>query len=493
MASPPPLPAWLPLLLVATFVLGFLVCRRRGLPPPPPRLPLLALLVWGVSLLIPGGLPWLGGPWITILVSLLLVLAGVRLLLWLLLELPGALGWWRRPPELLVQLLLVSSGGLAAVLLMRQVARYDLVGLVTTSAVLTAVIGLAAQEPLKDLIAGLELQLGDDIRLGDLVEVGQARGVVDSVSWRDTTLRTFDGVLVVLPNTQVTGGVLRNLSVSGAVSDRFEVGLDYDFPPARASALLLRVARQHPLVLEEPPPEVRLRAFADSAITYEVMVWFRTPSDGVRYTLRSELLQQIWYALQREGRSIPFPVRELQRRQVTPASALVSALTPEQGRRLLASHSLFADLPATDLDCLLAHSRPVLFAAGEAIVEEGASGESLYQVIEGRVSVEKRTAAGVTVQVTELGVGEIFGEMTLFQGAPRSATVRALVESRVLRVDRAGVRQLLAVDPDLLDRFAALVSARRRELDSLDLEERERQATTLIETMRRLFFAFGSG
>ena len=474
-----------------------LACRRRGLPLPPRTLPLLGTVSWVALHLVPLSLvPASSRPWLAIGVDLLLVLALIRLLLWLVLELPGGLGWWRPPPELLVQLLLVAGGALAAVLLVNQVGRLDLMGLVTTSAVLTAVLGLAIQEPLKDLIAGLELQLGDDLRLGDLVEIGagQARGRVESVSWRDTTLRTFDGVRVVVPNTQVSSGILRNLSVTGAVSDRFEVGLDYDLPPGAALSLLERIVTNHPLVLQEPPPEVRVKAFADSAITYEVQVWFREPSERVRLTLRSALLQQIWYALKREGRSIPFPVRELQRRRSEPAAeALVASLPPQEGRRLLAGHSLFADLPPADLDCLLTHSRPVLFTAGEAIVREGAIGRSLYQVISGRVEVQKEVQPGHTIHVADLGPGEVFGEMTLFQGQPRSATVRALEDSRLLRVDRAGVRELLERDPDLLERFAQLVNSRRRELESLGHEERQREASNLLEAMRKLFFALGGG
>jgi CRP-like cAMP-binding protein len=247
-------------------------------------------------------------------------------------------------------------------------------------------------------------------------------------------------------------------------------------------------------VLQEPPPEVRVKAFADSAITYEVQVWFREPSDGVRLSLRSALLQQIWYALKREGRTIPFPVRELQRRRSDPAATeLAAPLPPQEGRLLLAGHSLFADLPPADLDSLLTHSRPVLFTAGEAIVREGATGRSLYQVISGRVEVQKEVQPGHSIHVAELGPGEVFGEMTLFQGAPRSATVRALEDSRLLRVDRAGVRELLERDPDLLERFAQLVNSRRRELESLGDEEQQREASNLLEAMRNLFFALGGG
>jgi hypothetical protein len=63
----------------------------------------------------------------------------------------------------------------------------------------------------------------------------------------------------------------------------------------------------------------------------------------------------------------------------------------------------------------------------------------------------------------------------------------------MLRVDRAGVGELLERDPALLERFAELVNSRRRELESLGQEERQQEASNLLEAMRKLFFALGGG
>ncbi|MEB3166042.1 MAG: mechanosensitive ion channel family protein [Cyanobacteriota bacterium] len=465
------------------------VCRRRGLPALPLRLALAALVAHALlpaipPLLVAGGYRQAFGA----LDDLLLVYAGIQLLIWAALELPGGLGWFRRPPDLLLQLLNLGGCALGTVVVARQVARLDLVGLVPTSAVLTAVIGLAAQEPLKDLLAGLELQLSDDFNRGDLLELENGmRGVVDSVTWRDTTFRTMDGALVVVPNTQLTGGVLRNLSISGRVSDQFEVGLAYDFPPGQARALLRRVAQQHPRVLEDPAPAVRLKAFGESAINYELQVWLKEASYRAILELRSDLLEQIWYALQREGQSIPYPVREVQPHRPSGGSRADRDLTEARCRQLLAANPLFSALSEEALDQVVASGQTVSYAAGEAIVEEGAQGESLYQVLRGRVSVLKRMDDGQALRVAELGPGQVFGEMTLFQDTPRSATVRALVECRLLRVGRSGLRELMEQDPTLLEKVAALVSERRAELESLSREQRREQSGTVLETMKRLF------
>ena len=111
-------------------LLVILACRRRGLPLPPRTLPLLATATWLALQLVPPTLvPASSRLWLAVGIDLLLVLALVRLGLWLVLELPGGLGWWRPPPELLVQLLLAASGALAAVVLVNRVGRLDLMGL----------------------------------------------------------------------------------------------------------------------------------------------------------------------------------------------------------------------------------------------------------------------------------------------------------------------------------------------------------------------------
>jgi CRP-like cAMP-binding protein len=222
-------------------------------------------------------------------------------------------------------------------------------------------------------------------------------------------------------------------------------------------------------------------------------VWQQEASDQAICNLRSELLEQIWYALSRAGQSIPYPVREVQPHRPSVGSDGDRAPTPAECRQTLAANDLFLGLTPEDLDRVLASSQAVSYAAGEAIVQEGARGESLYQLLRGRVTVLKQVQPGHTVPVAELGPGDVFGEMTLFQGAPRSATVRALEECHLLRVGRAGFRELMERDPALIERFAALMSERRAKLESLSRDQRQEQTNALIDTMKRLFFAIRGG
>jgi small-conductance mechanosensitive channel/CRP-like cAMP-binding protein len=483
---------WL-LAIVAVAVLQLLgrLCSHRGWARPPLRLPMAALILWVALRAAPlEKLPPGSRLWISSLDDLLLVYAAVRLVVWAGLELPGSVGWWRHPPKLLVQLVTLGGWAMATVVVVRSTTRFDLVGLLTTSAILTAVIGLAAQEPLKDLLAGLELQLSDDFGIGDFLQVNDSvRGIVQSVSWHDTTLRNRDGVLIVIPNTEIAQGVFENLSASGTVCNRFTIGLDYDFPPGQARRLLERVVRQHPRVLEDPPPLISLKEFAESWISYEIGVWQREWRGGALERLRGELLEQIWYALRRDGQSIPFPVREVQPRSRGIRERQSERPTPESLCQSLGAGGIFAGMNRTQLDLIVAASQLNSYGPGEAIVEEGAEGESLYHLIEGHVEVLKRIDNGETIPVRQLGPGNVFGEMTLLLDAPRSATVRALEECLLLKVKRGNLRDLLEESPGLLERIAAMVSARQAELDSLSTEIQRERTNALLTTMKRIFFA----
>lgn len=479
----PLLPA---LVVAAAMLLGQRLLRRRRLPELPLRLGLLALVCWALMPLLQG-LPLAPGYrlWLGAADDLLLALASLRLVLWLLLELPAGVGWWRQPPELLVQLLMLGAGTLITVIVVRESIRYDLVGLLATSAVLTAVLGLAAQETLKDLFAGLELQLGDDFGVGDWLDLGQdGEGLVESISWRDTTLRDLDGCRLVIPNSKVTAEVITNRSASGTASNRFELGLDCSFPPAQARELLEGVVRQHPLVLAAPAPRVRLTRFDSSAITYELQVWQQEMNLRAVLDLRSELQEQIWYALQRVGQSIPFPVQELLPRRRPDRSGETGFSGHD-----LESCSLFAGMTAEQRQQLATAGTLLHFGPGEAIVREDEGGDCLYQILTGRLDVLKRTAPGLEVSVRQLGPGEHFGEMTLLLDEPRSATVRALEECRLLQLNRAALAPVLQAQPELLQQLAKQVSRRRRELDQLSQAGPDSTDTSLLGTMRRLFQA----
>ncbi|MEY2644002.1 MAG: hypothetical protein RLZZ611_651 [Cyanobacteriota bacterium] len=479
--------------LVAAALIGALsaICRRRTLPLPPWRLALVGLISW---LLLGSGRSLgtvLGQPlWLAPIDDLLLGFTALRLTIWALLEVPAGLGWWRRTPELLLQLLLLGGGATITIVVVRQTAQVDLVGVVTTSAVLTAVVGFAAQGLLKDLIAGLELQLGDDFRVGDWIDLGAGtQGIVETVSWRDTKIRTMDDTLLVVPNSKMTQDVLINRSAYGPVTNRFELGLDSGLPPARVRELLLQVLRNHPKVLQQPEPRVRLSCYGEHGLNYDLQVWQRESGMRAQVDLRDELLEQIWYAVHRRGWRIPYPVRELVSQRSERADASSSRGWPSPGPAM-AGNRLFAVLSAEEQARLCASGSLMRFGPGETIVREGERGDSLFLLLSGQVEVCKLGADGSEAAVAVLPAGEVFGEMTLLLDAPRSATVRAATETDLLEVERSCFSELLQRNPPLLERLAKLVEERQASLHNIGSSRNSSEASALIDSMRRLLIDF---
>ncbi len=105
-----------------------------------------------------------------------------------------------------------------------------------------------------------------------------------------------------------------------------------------------------------------------------------------------------------------------------------------------------------------------VYRDGESIVVQGEMGENMYVIQQGTVEV-LREEAGRMFRLTELGPGEIFGEMALYEKAPRSATVRAVGEVRALTVDKKTFLRRVQEDPSLAFNVLRALSARIRALD----------------------------
>ena len=484
-----------PLLRISVIIapiLGLWLFRRwmlqRALPPPPWRLPVAALLLQAVGDPTARLLPWPSQSLALLADGLVGSYALLVLAVWALLQLPAALGWMRPIPQILRDLLTLLIGALLTVLCLHQ-AQVNLMGLVTTSAVLTAVIGLAAQETLKDLFGGLSMQIGASFQVGDWVDLGEHRGRVESITLMNTVLSSLEGAEIVVPNSQAAAATTRRYRPGSPAGHRFTLGLDYSHPPAQATRLLLTLLERHPLVLDEPPPQVWIHRYADSAVEYEVLVFQRDAGDGPQFRLRGELLEHLWYALNREDRRIPFPVLELRPHHHAPAlEEEVAWQRPQHRAGLLAANPLFASLSPAQLATLAPLTRCVRFGPGETVMREGERGDCLYQVVEGEVEVRKGEES-----VATLSRGAVFGEMTLLTDSPRNATVLSSGEAVLLEVERLDLKPLLAANPELLEELAELMDRRRRELEELSESGGEEPTGWLLNRMRHLFAGLSQG
>lgn len=127
---------------------------------------------------------------------------------------------------------------------------------------------------------------------------------------------------------------------------------------------------------------------------------------------------------------------------------------------------LFAELSEADLTWLAARAEPVIVGSGETLIEEGQAGDAAYIVLEGEFDVIKQSGHQ-SIVIAVRNKGEVFGEMALIDQTPRSATVRAKRESRLLKIGGDAFQELLAHSPSASLSIMRTVSRRLRQNDAL--------------------------
>jgi small-conductance mechanosensitive channel/CRP-like cAMP-binding protein len=402
--------------------------------------------------------------------------------------------------------------------------------ILTTSALLTAVVGLAMQDTLGNLVSGLALQMQRPFDVGDWIEVGSGEqaGRVTEVTWRATTVMTLDHVEVILPNANLAKAAIRNYSRPSPISRRrIVVGVSYAAPPHDVHAALVAAASEVPGVLANPPPSSRNRAFADSAVEYEL--FFFIDDFGVAARVDGAVRDRVYYALARAGIEIPYPTRTVH--ALPPRDT--GALRREETTRFataIAALDLAQPLPDDARLFLAERAKLRIYGPGEAIVRQGESSDELFIIESGLVGIEVRhetpalppqiagvlaaaagpaeTASGASAtslgtsstvaardptvppgrahEVAELGAGQCFGEMGLLTGEKRAATVRAKKICRLVVVDHESFHGVLAAHPEVVERMGLLLASRQA---ALDLAATTRVAAPAPEERSRRFIS----
>lgn len=346
--------------------------------------------------------------------------------------------------------------------------------LLTTSALLTAVVGLALQDTLGNLVSGLALQMKPPFQVGDWIQFENDPwqiGQVTEVTWRATTLMTSDLVEVIVPNSMLAKSPIRNYSRPSKVSRRSViVSGTYETPPYRVQEAIVKALDGTPGVLREPAPWVQTKAFGESGVEYTV--WFFTDDYAARDRTDGLVRDRVWYALQRAKITIPFPIRTVHMHQVseeTERRATERAL--EHRDRVLRCVDFLDVLPPETHRMLAATSEVRLYAPGERIVTEGEIGGELFIVDRGEVEVEVGRE-GRKTSVARLGPGKFFGEMGLLTGEPRAATVRAIEECSLIVIGHDAFHDTIAPVPGVIEKMSDLLAARQAELEAIASEKR---------------------
>jgi len=446
-----------PVALASILVLARLVRLRPALRP---LLVPWALLAVAVSALLVSGRPWLPEGPLGLLVLLPLAVLLVRGIL-LVFDRLFRRSQGQAPPSLLESVVSVLLYGIGGGMIARYWFGVELTPVLATSAVVGAVVGLALQDTLGNLFAGIALHTAAPFQTGDWLRIGSHEGCLEEISWRAVRLRSWDGDLLTLPNNEVARGSILNFSRPAAPHSRVVLmGVNYQTPPNQVIAVLERLLAQIPEIAPEPKSLVRIVAYKDFTIDYEIRYFLRSYADHRR--IEGEIYRLIWYNFRRHGIEIPFPIRNVYlRRAEAPA-----AQRDERSLRLtrtLRGIDLFQPLSEEELQLAASRFRRHHYAARERLIVEGEPGDSFFVIDRGEVEVARKLA-GRDQTLARLADGQFFGEMALLTGEPRSATVTALSDADVFTIDKAGFFEVLVKNPEIAVDISAILSERQEAL-----------------------------
>jgi small-conductance mechanosensitive channel len=199
---------------------------------------------------------------------------------------------------------------------------FDFTVLLGAAGIVTVAIGFASQTSASNLISGVFLTLERAIQPGDVVTVGGRTGEVISVDLMSTKLRTFDNLLVRIPNETMVKSEIVSLNRFPIRRFDLTVGVAYDSDLGLVQKTLMDVAHANPLCLDEPGPLLISQGFGDSSIDYMLAVWAKSEQ---WLTLRNAITREVKEAFDAAGIEIPFPQRTLQPASVPLSVRLVAA------------------------------------------------------------------------------------------------------------------------------------------------------------------------
>jgi small-conductance mechanosensitive channel/CRP-like cAMP-binding protein len=330
--------------------------------------------------------------------------------------------------------------------------------LLTTSAVGAVVVGFALQDTLGNLFSGLAIQIEKPYRVGHWIAIGDREGQVQQITWRATKLLTKAGQFLIVPNGIMSKEAILNYS-EPIVPTRIEVeiGASYSTPPNEVRAALREALANSPLALTTPKPNIHLREFAGSAVTYVVQFWIA--SYALDEQAFDEVRTNIWYTFRRRNIEIPYPIQIEYSREELPLRSEGEVMAAASR---LGAIDLFAPLSVEQRLDLSRTAQEQIYAAGEAIVRQDDSSKSMYVILSGRARVLLEPSGQ---EVATIDAGGFFGEMSMLTGDPRTATVRAIDDVRVLEITPQRFREIALARPGLVEHVSTVVSARRVGLD----------------------------
>ncbi len=181
-------------------------------------------------------------------------------------------------------------------------------GLLVAGGIMGIVIGFASQSIVGNLVSGIFLMIERPIKIGNTVDIDGTTGIVEDIRIISTTIRTFDGYQIRIPNEKVFTANISNYVANIVRRFDYDVGIRYNDDADKAVKIIRELLDKEPFALKNPEPLVWVNNLGDNSVNINVKIW--SPISEW-WSLKTSMLWRIKKALEIEGIEIAFPQRVL--------------------------------------------------------------------------------------------------------------------------------------------------------------------------------------
>ncbi|HSM95916.1 MAG TPA: mechanosensitive ion channel family protein [Rhizomicrobium sp.] len=406
----------------------------------------------------------------------------------------------RETPKLIQDIVTVFLVALAITFALWLQEGLSLAGIAAGSIAIAAGIGVALQPDIQDVVSGIAVNMGGSYSIGDWVTVFSDQmpepiyGCISGSSWHSTYLTLENGTRASVPNHLFTANVVVNHSHPiGAKRGSVEIAVDNRLPAGRVMDLFLGEtfkSVRHIGMARTPEPEVLLSAYTSDSAIYHVHFWFY-PNQMSPPAAKSLVLRALQDVLLQNG--LPTPVTQV---ELTQPPDVEDRFGASEVHKVIFEAGLFRKaLSAEERETLASGCKPIELRKGTVLMRQGDAAVSMFIMMEGAISISIKTASGEEQEVAVSAAGDVVGEMSLMTGAPRTATVTALTRVRVLEITRETIDGMLKRNPELYERFSAVLAQRQLEIDALANRRVDKVAVErdILTRMRSFFTRIAGG
>ncbi|MBW6535969.1 MAG: mechanosensitive ion channel family protein [Mariniphaga sp.] len=211
---------------------------------------------------------------------------------------------WSRQRKMIINRAIQYTGFITLFLVVISELEISLAPIFGAAGVIGLVIGVASQTSIGNIVSGFFLVSEKSFEIGDVVRLGDKTGTVFSIDLLSIKIRTFDNLLIRVPNQTVISTELTNLTRFPVRRIDTLVSVAYKEDLGKVKTILENVAKQNPLCLDEPEPVIIFQNYGSSGIDIKLGVWVERTNF---LKVKNSVFMEIKEAFNKEGIEIPFP------------------------------------------------------------------------------------------------------------------------------------------------------------------------------------------